>query len=161
MALPEGTHIDRETAAAAGGVEAAILAYAARLTDQQEVERYAVVKAEQAHRYTLGVAYPAAELDSHRDYTSADELELAAWNYMARYRNAGVMHEDGSAGAGVVVESYIYRGPLWKTADQEIGPGDWLLGVVWDEETWARIQKGELTGFSIQGTALAEERRGP
>lgn len=117
------------------------------------LERYAVVKAEAAQRYTLGVAYPAAEVDGHGDYTSRDDLERAAWTFLARARRAGVMHEDGTDDAGTVVESYIYRGPLWKAAGQTIRDGDWLVGVVWDGPTWQRIQAGELTGFSIQGMA--------
>jgi hypothetical protein len=38
---------------------------------------------------------------------------------------------------GIVVESYLYEGPVWttKSADGEITvtPGDWLIGVVWKD----------------------------
>lgn len=156
-AVPDGVVRDaRDLPRDAVEFESQVRDYAARLARTTEVSRYAIVKREHVRRYTLGVAYPAAELDAHGDFATAEDLELAAWNYLARHRQAGVMHEDGTEGAGVVVESYIYRGPPWRVAGQEVSPGDWLLGVVWDEATWERIQRGELTGFSIQGTAVLE-----
>ena len=107
-------------------------------------------------RYTLGVAYPAGELDKHGDYATADELEGAAWAFMASGQIAkaapGVDHAVGSAGAGEVVESYIYRGPDWEIGDQVVKCGDWMLGVVWDDDTWTSIKKGERNGYSMQGT---------
>jgi hypothetical protein len=119
-------------------------------------EGYAVVKADTAQRYTLGIAYPADDVDAHGDFTTADELEKAAWDFMARPL-AGTDHADGTDEAGRVVESYIYRGPEWAVEEQTIDNGDWMLGVVWSEETWSRITAGELTGFSIQGFAQREE----
>jgi hypothetical protein len=127
--------------------------------------RYAVVKADAERKYTLGVAYPASALrkpskDAHGDFATADELEGAAWDYMRRLRKAtdeglpGIQHAEGSGGAGEPVESYIYRGPRWKVADQVVEPGDWMLGVIWSDDAWQLIKSGKLTGYSIQGTAL-------
>lgn len=124
---------------------------------------YRVLKAEGAQRYTLGVAYPARRIgkvddgaDTHGDYMSAEDLELAAWRFLER-PDVGVMHADGTGGAAKVVESYIYRGPTWKVDDQVVEPGDWLVGAVWSEEAWPSIAKGQLTGWSMQGMATREE----
>jgi len=140
----------------------------------EPVEQFAVIKSEGDLRYTLGVAYPARrttkatdskDVDAHKDYMTPEELEKAAWAYLrdrttvrasGGSTGVGTMHEDGTDGAGDVVESYIYRGPTWKVADQVVEAGDWLLGVVWDEPTWARIQSGDLTGYSMQGYAARE-----
>jgi 2'-5' RNA ligase len=126
--------------------------------------RYRVVKADKPQRYTLGVAYPASRIgtrkakdntDSHGDYMTPEEVEAAAWAFMQK-PDIGMMHKDGTGGAATVVESYIYRGPTWAIEDQKIEPGDWLVGAVWSEEAWPRIESGELTGWSMQGYAFRE-----
>lgn len=123
----------------------------------QIIKRYTLAKADDAQRYTLGVAYPADEIDSHGDFASAEDVEKAAWQYLTKARGVGLMHKSGTDGAGVVVESYIYRGPDWTVDDQIVKAGDWLLGVVWDEASWQEIQTGRLRGYSIQGLSLIQE----
>jgi hypothetical protein len=128
-------------------------------------EEYRVVREDAAQRYTLGVAYPVDEIDSHGDFTDAAELEKAAWAFMrdvvANSDGAGVGtdHADGTDGAGVPVESYIYRGPEWVGENDELiaKDGDWLVGAVWSEDDWDRVKKGELTGWSIQGLAFRDD----
>lgn len=129
------------------------------------VSKYEIVKSEAPRRYTLGVAYPASDVrkasdptaDTHGDTMTADELELAAWQFMAKgAAPSGIMHKSGTDGAGAVVESYIYRGPTWKVDGQTVEPGDWLLGVIWEAAPWADIESGKLTGYSMQGYATRE-----
>ena len=119
---------------------------------------YSVVKQASEQRYTLGVAYPANKIDAHGDTMTAIEVEAAAWGFMQKIRSgaagAGVMHQEGTDGAGEVVESYIYRGPDWTVDGQTVHSGDWLLGVVWDEKVWSDIKNGVFKGYSIQGWAL-------
>lgn len=127
-----------------------------------------VVKAEAERRYTLVVAYPANKLDvgvakdGYQDFAGPDDVEEAAWNYMLKSRNVGLWHEDGTDAAGDVVESYVYRGPDWvvKASDgteQVIKPGDWLMGIRWNEDSWADVLSGKINGVSMQGSALREE----
>lgn len=122
-----------------------------------------VLKAVDERRYVLGLAYPAMRADvgkaadGHRDFVAAETLEEAAWSWMAKGRNIGLGHADGTDGAGVVVESYIYRGPDWTvdTADgstQVIKAGDWLVGTVFPPATWDAIKAGRFNGFSPQGS---------
>jgi len=138
-----------------------LLKYLAQTVEKQT---YRVVKATAEQQYTLGVAYPVDEVDSHGDYTDAVELEKAAWDFMASGQvlkaGAGTDHAEGTDLAGTPVESYIYRGPDWIAEDGETviaKSGDWMLGVVWDDAAWERIKSGELTGYSIQGMAVVED----
>lgn len=112
-----------------------------------------IVKDEDRQRYTLGVVYAKNELDSEKDFATEDDLEKAAWEYLANTRDIGVMHKDGTSGAGVLVESYIYRGPRWEVEGQVVEPGDWVAGAIWEEPTFKRILNGDLTGWSLQGEA--------
>lgn len=134
-----------------------------------ETVKGVVVKSDDEQHYTLTVAYPADSpdvakaRDGFQDFASADTVERAAWSYM---RNAignggeiGAFHEDGTEGDGLLVESYVYRGPDWtiKAADnteQVIKAGDWLIGVIWSEEAWTAFKSGESTGVSMQGDAM-------
>lgn len=126
----------------------------------RQLRKYYVLKAEHEQRYTLGVAYPADQVDAHGDYTTPEELERAAWEFMRRVQKGratiGLMHRSGTDGAGTVVESYIYRGPDWHVGDQIVKSGDWLLGVIWDEQAWQLIKAGNISGYSIQGMARKE-----
>lgn len=123
-----------------------------------------VVKSEAARRYTLTVAYPADKpdtavaADGYRDFASKAAVEDAAWEYLTKSPKVGLWHKDGTDGAGTVVESYIYRGPDWavKAADgteHVVKAGDWLLGIQWTPETWAKVEAGEIGGVSMQGSA--------
>jgi hypothetical protein len=109
----------------------------------------------QEQRYTLGVAYPVGQIDAHGDTVDEQEIERAAWEYM-QTPVVGLMHRFGTEGAGRVVESYISRAPTWEMGGQAVNPGDWLLGVIWDEAAWAAIKAGGITGFSMQGWAERE-----
>ena len=123
-----------------------------------------VVKAEDERRFTLTVAYPADKADvaqaqdGHRDFASKGAVEQAAWNYMLKSRVISLWHEDGTDGAGDVVESYVYRGPDWaiKAADGSevmVKSGDWLLGIRWNEDTWPMVKEGRIRGVSPEGSA--------
>ena len=108
-------------------------------------------------RYVLGVAYPANRVDGHGEFMTAATVQKAAWDYL-RKGQIGLHHADGTTGHAEIVESYVYRGPDWHqiAADgttQVIKSGDWLVGAVFDEPTWADVQSGKFNGWSIQGLA--------
>jgi len=123
-----------------------------------------VVKSEDEKRYTLTVAYPVNKpdvgvaRDGFRDFAGADAVEKAAWSYLHHSPQVGLWHEDGTEGAGDVVESYIYRGPDWSItasdgSSQVVKAGDWLVGIRWGEETWPLVKEGRIGGVSMQGKA--------
>lgn len=128
-----------------------------------------VVKSVDERQYTLQVAYPADSPDIGRardgfqDFATAAEVEKAAWSYMTKARSVGLMHAEGTDGAGTVVESYVYRGPDWSLAaadgsEQVIKSGDWLIGIQWGQDAWNMIKSGEIGGVSMQGQV---RRRNP
>jgi hypothetical protein len=123
-----------------------------------------VIKAQEERRYTLGLAWPALRadvgkaVDGRRDIARPEVVERTAWAWMAKSRQVGLLHADGTEGHGTVVESYIYRGPDWTItavdgSEQLIKSGHWLAGVIWDEVAWGLVKKGFIEGFSPQGRA--------
>ena len=123
-----------------------------------------VVKSADEQRYTLTVAYPANKpdvavaQDGFRDFASAAAVEKAAWSYLRKSPNVGLWHKGGTDGSGEVCESYIYRGPDWTVqasdgSQQVIKSGDWLMGIIWSEDSWPLVKQGLIGGVSPQGRA--------
>src|SRR5438093_169402 len=93
-------------------------------------------------RYTLGVVYPKGEVDAHGDTMGEQELQKAAWKALGRNVKVGLMHLPGTAGSGRVVESFLWPGKKQTFKDingntQVVEPGDWLMGVQWNDSAWS------------------------
>lgn len=113
-----------------------------------------IVKATES-RFCLGVAYPAANLDAHKEFMTAAELERTAWEYL-RKQEIGLFHADGTTGHAIPVESYLWRADPWTVRDvsgheQTVMPGDWVLGAIWDPQAWGVVKSGRVQGWSIDG----------
>lgn len=113
-------------------------------------------------RFVLGAAYQPGRdpriqrgQDGGRDYITEEELEKAAWSFLASGSPViGIGHLDGTAGAATVVESSVYRGPDWDIGNGiVITKGTWLIGAILDEHSWQQAKAGKLNGFSPQGVA--------
>ena len=92
-------------------------------------------------------------IDSQGDIYSEDEIRKTAFRFMERYQQFGLQHED-MVPEIFPLESYI--APVdFEANGQKIKKGTWLLRVrVLDAEIWLRVKSGELTGFSIGGSAI-------
>ena len=109
-------------------------------------------------RFFLAVAWQAGRdesivrgADGRRDFATAESIEKAAWKFM-KTRDLGLFHQDGTMGHAELTESYIYRGPDWPQPDGTVvKAGDWLIGGIADEPTWAAMKAGRITGVSVQG----------
>lgn len=125
----------------------------------EDVQLGAVLKAAQSEqRFAYSVAYPADRVDGHEEFMRKAQVELTAWDFLANGRQIGFHHADGTVGHGTVVESGIHRGPsfVMKAMDgseQTVNTGDWLLGVIFDAQTWPLVKSGRVNGWSIDGKA--------
>jgi len=59
-----------------------------------------------------------------------------------------------------VVQCYIAPTDF-DEGDQHITKGTWLMGVVWPEDYFAKIQSGERTGYSMEGQGRRVEEDAP
>jgi hypothetical protein len=117
-----------------------------------------VIKAFSApQRLFYGIVYEPGVEDSHGDFTSADEIEKAAHNFLP---NAvmNIHHRDDLDVEKVqVVESYIALADFF-VGENKIRKGSWVLvSKVLDDELATAIEKGEITGYSLEGTAVRIE----
>lgn len=107
-------------------------------------------------RYVLGVVLEPETVDAQDDIYSASEVRDAAHRFMERYQNIGLMHRGVVNGRVKILESYL--APMSFALDgAQVRKGTWLLAVrVLDDDLWAQIKTGELTGLSIGGSARRE-----
>jgi len=73
---------------------------------------------------------------------------------MEEYQNVGLMHRDLVNGKVKILESHL--APVAFALDgTQVRKGTWLLAVRGlDDTLWSKVKRGELTGFSIGGSAV-------
>jgi hypothetical protein len=123
---------------------------------QKEVKIF-INKEEEEQKLVYGIVYEPDIEDSHEDYMTAPEIEKAAHGFMKDARNIDKQH-DFNAGVGEVVESYIAPTDF-TIGEEEIKKGSWILVTKASDEIWEEIKKGDITGYSMAGTAEAIEKQ--
>ncbi len=105
-------------------------------------------------RYVLGVVLEPENVDAQKDIYSGAEVRDAAHHFMEEYRNLGLMHREILGEQVKILESYLAPAEF-EVDGTRVRKGTWLLAVrVVDDELWRQIKAGDLTGFSIGGSAL-------
>lgn len=66
--------------------------------------------------------------------------------------------DDFQGGVGEVVESYVAPADF-EMNGETIKKGSWVLVTKASEEVWEQIKKGEITGYSMAGTAETIEKQ--
>jgi hypothetical protein len=105
-------------------------------------------------RYVLGIVLEPETEDSQKDIYSAEEIRQAAHKFMETYGSIGLMHKVALGGRVAILESWI--APCdFDLNGQHVKKGTWMLAIrVKDDDLWDSVKKGELTGFSIGGSAI-------
>lgn len=137
-----------------------------KLVDLAVEKRISLVKTKE-ERFVFGIVLEPndgkdgapLDPDTQSDIYSAEAVRDAAHKFMERYGNTGVMHSEIANDRIKILESYVAPQELQITGPgggvTKIRKGTWLLAVrVLCDKLWAKIKAGELTGFSIGGSAL-------
>lgn len=110
-----------------------------------------VVKADQ--RLVYGVVLQPGIPDSQGDTLTAAEIEKAAHEYLVTSRKQDLQHSEQAALIDVV-ESYVAASDL-EVGGRPVLKGAWVMASrINDDAIWAAVQKDEITGYSIGGTAV-------
>jgi len=98
-----------------------------------------------------GVVYAPNEVDTDGDFADAEEIECAAHNFLPD-AVMNLHHKDNLEDVQVV-ESYI--APCdFKMGEQVVTKGSWVLVTkVCNEDLKKAIASGEITGYSLEGSA--------
>ena len=118
-------------------------------------------------RFVLGVVLEPEVVDAQGDIYSAEEVRQAAHRFMEEFGGLGLMHRFQVNGQVKVLESYLAPADI-AIGEVRVRKGTWLLAVrILSDELWEQVKDGQLTGFSIGGSARrvpekaqpAEQRR--
>jgi DNA adenine methylase len=104
-------------------------------------------------RFVLGIVLEPEVVDAQGDIYSAEEIRAAAHRFMEDFGGLGLMHRLRVNGQVKVLESYLAPTDF-TIGELAVRKGTWLLAVrVLSDELWERVKSGDLTGFSIGGSA--------
>ena len=111
-------------------------------------------KSDSKQQIVFGEVYVPNRKDTDGNFMTAETVEKMAHDFMLNQRNSQISKaHDGDNSKGCVVESFIAR-----EGDPDFITGSWVVGVhVPDNNVWADIEKGNLTGFSLEGTGTLIE----
>lgn len=123
---------------------------------EKEVSKFISVyrfdKADEDEHIVCGIVYEPDVVDSQGDKASEREIRKAAYRFMEDVQSFKVNHQGKNIKAKVL-ESYIAP-DNFKVSSKKVKKGTWVLTLrVFDEDAWEAIKKGDLTGFSMAGTA--------
>lgn len=110
-----------------------------------------------------GVAYPASEIDLHKDFMTPEEVKKMAHSFLTSYRAQKAIidrqHSREEVSGVDVVESHISRVDI---PELKIKTGDWVVVCkALDDATWAAVEAGEINAFSFDCDVIAIEREVP
>lgn len=118
-------------------------------------KRFEIAKVDEDQRLVTGIVYAPDEIDTEGDFASAEVIKEAAYSFMQATQTDQVdKGHDEQADEGFVAESWIVKegDPTFKEV------GAWAVVIkVTDDKTWKQIKRGDITGLSMGGQALAEE----
>jgi hypothetical protein len=112
-------------------------------------------------RFTLAPWYIPNKYDAHEEWTDPEELQKALWDYVRSGDRAIRLQHNRDVVAGEWVEAMTMPFPVtmpMKKSDGRVDhveypAGTVFLGVKWDEWAWDMVKAGEITGYSIGGSA--------
>lgn len=127
----------------------------------KRVGKYQISKAEGEKRYTLGAMYIPDKLDAHGEWTDADELQKAVWDYVRTDDRRIRLQHDRNVVAGEWVEVMAFpysltvpiQTPNGAVTDHTYPPNTVFLGVIWEPWAWELVKTGKILGYSIGGKA--------
>ena len=110
--------------------------------------------AENPERIVMGVVYEPDVEDAQADWANAEDIRKAAFSFMESGQAYKINHADDAKIN--VLESYL--APVdFELEGQVVKAGSWVLGSrIKDDEVWGKIEKGEITGYSMAGVGVRE-----
>ena len=125
-----------------------------------------ILNADADSHYITGIVYEPLTEDAHGNYMTEQEITKAAYWFAKNGNQVDVQHSFEPLEKAAVVESYVAPCDM-SVGEQAIKKGTWMMTVeVDDPDIFEKVQKGEITGFSMGGVGkysvcAASSRRWP
>lgn len=121
--------------------------------DREQVEvSTSIIKKSAAEQIVTGAALVPDRPDREGDVVSAENVRDVAYDYLENHQKIDEMHDRQPRGDHSVVESYVAPQEL-ELSDETVPEGTWVVSVRLGDEAWEKVEKGEYTGFSVDGMA--------
>ena len=128
---------------------------------REEIARFVFKKVDKKEFIVGGIVYPCREEDSQGDFANKEEIWKALKNFMIKGGKIKVMHQGVSKNLPVIEcfqpEIDTYKGG--RDEEHKVKAGDWWLSIYLgnEKDIFERVEKGELSGFSIAGRASSSK----
>ncbi len=116
-----------------------------------------IVKTDSENHYVTGIVYEPMTEDAHGNYMEEAEITKAAYYFAKHGDKVDIQHSFEPFDGATVVENWIAKADF-KIGDEEVRKGSWLMTIeVTDADVWDKIEKGEISGFSMGGVGEYSE----
>lgn len=110
-----------------------------------------ILKSEAETHYITGIVYEPMVEDTDKNYMTAAEIAKAEKYFTENSGSIDIQHSFETEENVSVVESWITKCDC-SINGKEVKKGTWLMTVkVEDDDIWDKVEKGEITGFSMGG----------
>lgn len=109
-----------------------------------------ILKTDKSNHYVTGIVYEPMTEDAHGNYMTENEIQKAAYWFAKNGNQCDIQHNFEKLENSAVVESYVTKCDM-EIGGQPIKKGTWMMTVEIDDDTFEKVEKGELTGFSMGG----------
>lgn len=111
---------------------------------------------EEEERFVYGIAMEPDTTDSHGHFQTKATIRVAAHGFMEDFGNVGHQHRKYINQKVRILETGIAMS-AFNVGDEVVTEGTWFFAVrVRDDEIWADVKSGKITGFSIGGVAILD-----
>lgn len=103
-----------------------------------------------------GEVYAPNRPDAQGEFMTAETIRKMAHEFLkeGKTRKIDLMHDNQIVGSAAIVESFV--APVDSKA---FIPESWVIGMhIEDPKLWARVEKGELNGFSMEAVVSRHEK---
>ena len=122
--------------------------------EKQIPTEHKIIKRDDEQHYLTGIVYEPMKKDAHDNFMTEEEIAKAAHWYAKFGNKVDRQHDFEPLEKVRVVESYIVPCDM-TIGEQLVTKGTWVMVVeVEDSDVWDAVTKGEITGFSLAGTAI-------
>ena len=119
-------------------------------------KQFDLVKVDEVERIVGGIVYAPDTVDAQGDWTDATEIRKMMYLFMEEVQSFDLMHE-GTERDITILESFQPEVDTLK-GGKLVPKGAWFLTTrVNDDGIWQGINDGDITGYSIEGSAMGEE----
>lgn len=115
--------------------------------------RFNVKKANKDEQIVWGEVYIPNRIDTHGHMMLAEDVRKLAYSFLRKNLDKAIdTQHDNWPNGSFPIESFVAR-----KGDPDFEENAWVLGVkVTDSRLWKQVKKGELAGYSFEGTAIEQ-----